>query len=301
MSKSLQAAALVERLLLIPTVRIHNVAQATEKLQKIIQDGRSKLHFISDFDMTMSRHWVRNKDTDALERNASSHGIPAKYDKMTPEYKKETARIYNTYYPIEIDQTMTYDEKVPYMMKWWTEAHASLVAQKLNKTDLRIMAEQARLEIRPGVDKILVDCKETDIPFLVFSAGIGNIIEEILKGANMFYDNMHIVSNMMVFDDNDVCVDFKEPLIHVFNKSEFQLETSPYYKMIEERGNVILMGDSLGDLQMSKGVKHDLCFNIGFLNHDIKSLEPSYFNAFDLVIEGDANMNPVIELLKHIE
>ncbi|KAI8095626.1 pyrimidine 5'-nucleotidase [Thamnidium elegans] len=300
MSKSLQAAALVERLLLIPTVRIHNVAQTTEKLQKIIKDGRSKLHFISDFDMTMSRHWVRNKDTDALERNASSHGIPAKYDKMTPEYKKETARIYNTYYPIEIDQTMTYDEKVPYMMKWWTEAHASLVAQKLNKSDLKIMAEQARLEIRPGVDKILVDCKETGIPFLVFSAGIGNIIEEILKGANMFYDNMHIVSNMMVFDDNDVCIDFKEPLIHVFNKSEFQLETSPYYKMIEERGNVILMGDSLGDLQMSKGVKHDLCFNIGFLNHDIKSLEPSYFNAFDLVIEGDANMNPVIELLKHI-
>jgi hypothetical protein len=35
--------------------------------------------------MTMSRHWVRNKDTDALERNASSHGIPARYDKMTPE------------------------------------------------------------------------------------------------------------------------------------------------------------------------------------------------------------------------
>lgn len=37
----------------------------------------------------MSRHWVRNKDTDALERNASSHGIPAKYDKMTPEVKKK--------------------------------------------------------------------------------------------------------------------------------------------------------------------------------------------------------------------
>lgn len=187
------------------------------------------------------------------------------------------------------------------MMKWWTEAHASLVAQKLNRADLKRMAEQANLEIRPGVDRVLIDCKNTSVPFLVFSAGIGNIIEEILKGANMFYDNMHIVSNMMVFDDKGVCVDFKEPLIHVFNKSEFQLETSPYHKMIEERSNVILMGDSLGDLQMSQGVKHDLCFNIGFLNHDIKALEPSYFKAFDLVIEGDANMNPVIEMLKHLE
>lgn len=40
--------------------------------------------------MTMSRHWVRNKDTDALERNSSSHGIPSKYDKMTPEVDSQT-------------------------------------------------------------------------------------------------------------------------------------------------------------------------------------------------------------------
>lgn len=38
-----------------------------------------------DFDMTMSRHWVRNKETDALERNSSSHGIPARSNIMTPE------------------------------------------------------------------------------------------------------------------------------------------------------------------------------------------------------------------------
>lgn len=42
---------------------------------------------IIDFDMTMSRHWVRNQETDALERNASSHGIPARYNKMTPEVR----------------------------------------------------------------------------------------------------------------------------------------------------------------------------------------------------------------------
>lgn len=38
-----------------------------------------------DFDMTISKHWVRNKVTDALERNASSHGVPARYDKLSPE------------------------------------------------------------------------------------------------------------------------------------------------------------------------------------------------------------------------
>lgn len=105
--------------------------------------------------MTMSRHWVRNKETDALERNSSSHGIPGRYNKMTPEvyfffldsqktthalcckqFKKEAERIYNKYYPIEISQTMTYEEKVPYMIQWWTEAHAVLVQQKLSKQGL---------------------------------------------------------------------------------------------------------------------------------------------------------------------
>lgn len=44
---SIDAFKLVEKLLLNPTVRIHNVAKTTEKLQKLIQDGRTNLHFIS--------------------------------------------------------------------------------------------------------------------------------------------------------------------------------------------------------------------------------------------------------------
>ncbi|KAI7902722.1 pyrimidine 5'-nucleotidase [Cokeromyces recurvatus] len=301
MSALSQAKALVDSFLRISTVRINNLANTTDKLRKIIQDGQSNLHIISDFDMTMSRHWVRNKKTDALERNSSSHGIPAKSNILSIEYKKETDRLYNTYYPIEIDQNMKYEEKVPYMMKWWQEAHENLVKQKLSKHDLQAMVQQVNLEFRAGLDQVLSQCKDSEVPFLVFSAGISNIIEELLKQANLFYDNMHIVSNMMVFNEDGICIDFKEPLIHVFNKSEFQLETTPYFKLIEQRKNVILMGDSLGDLQMSQGVSHDLCLNIGFLNHDIKALESAYVNAFDIIIEGDANMDPVIEILKSIE
>jgi HAD superfamily hydrolase (TIGR01544 family) len=167
--------------------------------------------------------------------------------------------------------------------------------------DLEKMANQVNLELRPGVEDVLTSCRDSQVPFLVFSAGIGDIIDTILKEVNLYFENMHTVSNMMVFDDQGICVDFKEPLIHVFNKSEFQLETSPYFKLIQERANVILMGDSLGDLQMSNGVAHDLCLNIGFLNHDIKSLEAAYTSAFDVVIEGDANMKPVMEILRCID
>ncbi|KAI9245748.1 pyrimidine 5'-nucleotidase-domain-containing protein [Sporodiniella umbellata] len=291
------AKALVERLLLNPTVRIQNLARTSQKLSKILKDGRDQVHFISDFDMTMSIHWVRNKKTDAFERNVSSHGLPAKYEKLNGEFKTETARIYNTFYPIEINQSMTHEEKVPYMVQWWTEAHALLVQQKLTKEDLSKMTEQHPVELRKGVDRVIHSCHKQTIPFLVFSAGIGDIIENVLRKAELYYqDTMHIVSNGMVFKDN-VCVDFKAPLIHVFNKSEFQLETSPYYAQIQHRANVILMGDSLGDLQMSQGVAHSACLTIGFLNHDIATLGSKYTDAFDIVIVGDANMDPVYEIL----
>lgn len=166
--------------------------------------------------------------------------------------------------------------------------------------DIINMVEQVSIELRSEVDKVLEKCRDLDVPFLVFSAGIGNIIEQILKKRQLYFDNMHIVSNMMKFNDEDVCIGFNDPLIHVFNKSEFQLETTSYYSLIENRTNVILVGDSLGDLQMSQGIKHDLCLNIGYLNHDIEQLEPRYLQAFDIVIEGDANMIPILEILKQL-
>ncbi|KAF7722423.1 5'-nucleotidase, cytosolic III [Apophysomyces ossiformis] len=231
--------------------------------------------------------------------------------KMTEEYladmvaylsqlKIETKRIYDKYYPIEINRNMMYEEKVPFMVKWWQEAHQLMIKEGITKKDIEEMVEYADVQLRPKLDTVLDICREKAIPFLVFSAGIGNIIEQILKNAGLYHENMHIVSNMMQFDEEGRCYDFAEPLIHVFNKSEFQLETTPYYKQIEHRKNVILVGDSLGDLQMSQGIKHDLCLNIGFLNHDIEALEPKYTKAFDIVIVGDANMDPIVDLLKAI-
>lgn len=162
------------------------------------------------------------------------------------------------------------------------------------------MAEETPLELRPGIKPLLGLCYKNEIPFLVFSAGIGNVIEEILKQHKVMFPNMHIVSNMMKFNDEGVCVDFEEPLIHAFNKSEFQLDTTPYYATIQHRPNVILVGDSLGDLQMSQGVKHDLCLNVGLCNHDFDVLEPRYTDAFDIVIMRDANLDPLIDIVESL-
>ncbi|KAI8079742.1 pyrimidine 5'-nucleotidase [Halteromyces radiatus] len=162
------------------------------------------------------------------------------------------------------------------------------------------MVDESDIELRPGLEKVLSSCRDSKIPFLVFSAGIGDLIERVLLKRQMMYDNMHLVSNMMKFNQADICVGFNAPLIHVLNKSEVQVEQTPYASQIETRPNVILIGDSCADTQMAHGIKHDCCLNIGLLNHDIEHLEPRYLQTFDIVIEGDANLNPILAILDSI-
>ena len=63
---------------------------------------------------------------------------------------------------------------------------------------------------------------------------------------------------------------FKGELIHVFNKSESAIHKSDYFENIRERENIILMGDSLGDLRMADGAANTKnILRIGFLNDKV--------------------------------
>lgn len=62
-------------------------------------------------------------------------------------------------------------------------------------------------------------------------------------------------------------VDFKGKLIHTFNKNEDAIHSSDYFEKLCGRTNVILMGDSLGDIKMALGVPQpSKVLKIGFLN-----------------------------------
>lgn len=40
------------------------------------------------------------------------------------------------------------------------------------------------------------------VPMFIFSAGVGDVLEEIIRQANVFYPNVNVVSNYMDFDDS---------------------------------------------------------------------------------------------------
>ncbi len=59
---------------------------------------------------------------------------------------------------------------------------------------------------REGCSELMERLHAHDVPLLVFSAGLGNVIEEVLRQQAHIHDNVKIVSNMMSFNDQVHCV-----------------------------------------------------------------------------------------------
>ena len=64
-------------------------------------------------------------------------------------------------------------------------------------------------------------------------------------------------------------VGFKGDLIHSFNKNESSVHDSDYFDNLEKHTNILLLGDSIGDLRMADGAKFDNILKIGFLNDKV--------------------------------
>lgn len=66
---------------------------------------------------------------------------------------------------------------------------------------------------------------------------------------------------------------FKGELIHVYNKHDGALRNTDYFKQLKDYSNIILMGDSLGDLSMADGAPNvENILKIGFLNDKVQTV-----------------------------
>jgi 5'-nucleotidase len=163
------------------------------------------------------------------------------------------------------------------------------------------MVKQTPVVFRDRLDTMLRFCEEENIPVLIFSAGLADVILQIMILNDLWLPNMHLISNKMIFNEDGICIGFKEPLIHVFNKNEASVVHTTHFSSIQDRRNVILLGDSLGDLRMADGLSHDVSLTIGFLNHDTEEWIEKYEEAFDIVILNDSPMDIVCDLLQAIK
>lgn len=243
---------------------------------------------------------------------------------LTEKYRRLTQALARKYYPIETDPRLTTDQKLPKMTEWYSKAHEALKDEGISRADIVQAVKHANTELRDGARELLDTLGARGVPTLLFSAGIEDLILEYMqtKGGGALPPSMHVVSNRIRWDASGKIAGFFDPLIHMFNKDDRHTAGLPWFEAARDRPNVVLIGDSLGDVTMAnrsikKGSKgkgkdkskgkgddsgSDVVLKIGFLNakgdDKIDAALPKYLRAYDAVILHDGDMGPVLSILK---
>ncbi|XP_037085652.1 cytosolic 5'-nucleotidase 3-like isoform X2 [Pollicipes pollicipes] len=273
------------------TIKMKNPGKVAEMVSQIIADGKSKLQVVTDFDRTLT--CTRGDACPAASPLASTCFEILDQSELMPQiYRDETTRLRDKYYPIEIDPNLTIEQKLPMAVEWYTQAHEVMLKTGLRQKDLVAMVRDSSAKLREGTDQLLERLHQMDVPVLIFSAGLGDLIHALLDQHADNHDNIKVVSNYMRFDDEGKMVGFHDELIHMYNKNENSVHSSAYFERLRGRNNVLLMGDNVGDLRMADGVENpNVTLRIGFLNDYSEERLAKFLDMFDIVLVDDQTMD----------
>ncbi|XP_051728851.1 cytosolic 5'-nucleotidase 3-like isoform X2 [Ctenopharyngodon idella] len=178
------------------SVSMRDPERVEQILTSMREAGSSTLQVISDFDMTLTRFAYNG------QRCPTCHNILENSKLISEDCKAKLQKLLDTYYPIEIDSTRSVEEKLPLMVEWWTKAHDLLVQQKISKDHLARVVKESEAMLRDGYQQFFGHLHQMSVPLLIFSAGIGDVLEEVIRQAGVFHPNVKVFSNYMDFDDS---------------------------------------------------------------------------------------------------
>ncbi|GJP30557.1 hypothetical protein CLOM_g3809 [Closterium sp. NIES-68] len=197
-------------------VVIRDIEQLQRKKQAMRAAGRDTVQVIADFDRTLTKFAVNGKP------GQSCHML---LNLGHPELEERGRQLTAKYLPLETDPHLPYEEKFKYMVEWWTAAHELLLESGITRADVSQSVAAANTAFRDGFSDTLALLEAHGVPLLIFSAGLADVIEELLhQQLPRSFSNVRVVSNRMQFDESGRLVAFPGRIIHVLNKNEHSLE-----------------------------------------------------------------------------
>ncbi|UIZ22471.1 hypothetical protein KXD40_005201 [Peronospora effusa] len=191
------------------------------------------------------------------------------------------------------------------MIQWWTGTHKLIVKHGVSKKAVCKAVEESDITFREGFMEIFELLARENVPVLIFSAGLYDVIHAVLNKeyaktiAKMPPKNVLVISNMMRFLTKTTRL---WALMERLNKNASALVETDFWKQcqLEKRHNILLLGDSLGDSNMANGsdFKEDEIVRIGFLNDGIEQKLDMYLQRFNVVLTNDSSLLPVELLLQ---
>jgi len=276
--------------------RIADKEGLEKKIEQFKEDSAKGLHVVSDFDKTLTTAFVNG------EKMPSIISILRDGNYLTSDYTSKANELYDKYHPIEIDPKVPLEEKKKAMHEWWTAHFDLLIKSGLNKKDLEKVIESGKVRFREGALDFFDFLNVNDIPLVIMSSsGLGgDVIAMRLEKEGKLHDNVYIISNSYKWDENGNAVGVKEPIIHVMNKGETAIQNFPVFEVIKNKRNVMLLGDSLGDIRMIEGFDYNNLIKIGFLNENVEENLEQYKRSYDVLTLNDSSMGYVNGLLREI-
>eukprot|EP01134_Creolimax_fragrantissima_P001448 CFRG1448T1 len=287
----------LEKIKNAPGVLIKDPEKVARVLAEFQKGSHDDLQIVTDFDQTLTAYYMPDGT-----RVSSSHGLIEKSKGLVPELAAKLNELFNTYYPIEVSHSFSYEDKLAHMEYWWKKTNDAFIEMKFNKKLIPSIVAGGSSRFRGGFDEFMKKTKEMDIPVCILSAGVADIIRGVLEAhlnGLEEYPNLHIIANLMKFDEEGYAIDWEGEIIHVLNKKEVTIAGTDFGQQALKRHNLILMGDSLGDTQMSEGIEHANIVKIGYLNTNVEPRKQQFMDAFDIVILQDGDMevaNYIVDL-----
>jgi len=264
----------------------------SDKARKSIEKlNVNNFYIVSDFDRTLTSH-----------NSATTWSILSKLNYLPIDYKNDRDELFNHYYKIEKDLTLLDNYKNAQMVEWWVKHIGLLVKYKTTKQDLINAGKQTNLlSFRYGSKELFEMTHKYNIPMIVLSAGLGDIIESGLKSINAYYDNIKIVSNF-VDTKNEIVTGIRGNVIHSLNKNEASIGNK-IDEIEKSRPYILLFGDNFEDKKMVPTEKHDRTILVGFYD-EIKDNENEYNldltmfkESFDIVCTKNTSFDELLNVL----
>ncbi len=261
------------------------------KLQAIKAAGLVNLRVVSDFDRTLTQAFVDGVPT------YTSFGILQQPGLLSDRFRQYTQQLYQTYRPIELANDLDEQLKMKKMNEWWIYSLQALIDEKIHQDTIKQVVQQSGFVWRTGVLDFFQLTKQKAVPMAIFSSGLGNTIQEYIVHHQIADNLVQVIANFIEFNEAGYAHRYLTPVLHAANKTEATLRERHQRELDFARTNVILLGDQLGDSQMSQETGSGTVLKIGWLNEEITANLAKFQSIFDVVLTGDAPLDFVNDLM----
>jgi len=275
-------------------VLIVNPPEFELKKKKFFQDGPNSIQIVTDFDRTLTVGFYKGEKVNTAISQIRQNKL------LGEDYTKKSFALFNKYRPIEADHNISMEKKIPFMEEWWSKHLKIIVEHGMTRKLVDEVTHIQSRYMRKGFRNFFRILYSEKIPVLILSSALGDVIEGVLEKYNLFTDNIHVISNYFDFNKEGKAIGYKGKIIHVFNKDESQIKGTPHFSKIASRKNIILMGDSLGDLKMVGQIPYNEIIRIGFLEENNPAQLEEFKKHFDVILFSDASLDFVNNLLKNL-